>query len=61
MRFSSGGFTGGFTNEFNGYRTEIFEFNQETESWTEIGALKGPRCSHAVSAVSFNDYEKWCN
>ena len=42
-------------------RKEILEFNYETETWTVIGAMKETRREHAVSAVSFKDYEKWCN
>jgi len=40
---------------------KILEFNQDTESWTVIGAMKEPRSSFALSVVSFDDYEKWCN
>ena len=39
----------------------ILEFNQETESWTVIGAMKEQKKSYAVSIVSFDDYKKWCN
>ena len=39
----------------------ILEFNIETETWTEIGAMKEGRHAHAVSVVSYDDYAKWCN
>ena len=55
LRFiSSGG------NSPRGYRKDILEFNHESESWTGIGAMKEPKGLHAVSVVSFDDYEKWC-
>ena len=41
-------------------RKDILEFNQETESWTVIGAMKEPKSLHTVSVVSFDDYKKWC-
>ena len=40
---------------------KILEFNFDTESWTEVGTTKWTRTNHAVSVVSFDDYEKWCN
>ena len=39
---------------------KILEFNFETESWTEIGSMKEERFAHAVSAVVYEDYVKWC-
>ena len=51
-------FSGGFDG---GHKKEILEFNHETESWIVIGAMKEPRENHAVSLVSIDDYEKWCN
>ena len=44
-----------------GSLTQILEFNFETESWTEIGTMKEGRDGHAVSVVSNDDYENWCN
>ena len=41
-------------------REEILEFNYGTESWTKIGEMTEPRIIHAVSVVSFEDYEQWC-
>ena len=38
----------------------ILEFNYETESWTEIGAMKLGRYYHAVSVVRYDDFAKWC-
>jgi len=43
------------------YSKQILEFNFEKESWTEIGTMKEKRGYHSVSAVSYNDYSKWCN
>ena len=57
MYISSGGHTGVHRDE----RKEILEFNPETESWTAIGVMKEPRSQFAMTVVSFNDYEKWCN
>ena len=34
------------------------EFNQETETWTEIGTIKEERNQLAVSVVPFDDYAK---
>ena len=52
---------GGYDGVYTGIRKEILEFNQETESWTVIGAMKEPRENHAVSLVSIDHYDKWCN
>ena len=51
-------FSGGYSTS---KRKEIIEFNHQTESWTVIGGLKEPRVHHAVSGVTFDDYEKWCS
>ena len=51
---------GGY-DHFASPRKDILEFNQETESWTVIGAMKEQKSGHAVSVVSYDDYEKWCN
>ena len=51
---SSGGYDG------DG-RKEILEFSHETESWSVFGAMREPKWVTAVSAVSFDDYKKWCN
>ena len=40
---------------------EVLEFNHETASWIIIGAMKEPKRAHAVSVVTLEDYEKWCN
>ena len=40
---------------------QILEFHYETETWTEIGTMMEARWLHAVSAVTFDDYAKWCN
>ena len=53
MAISSGG-------EDGDNREEILEFNYGTESWTKIGEMTEPRIIHAVSVVSFEDYERWC-
>ena len=39
----------------------ILEFNLEAEEWTEIGAMKEARSSHAVSVVSSQDFVNWCS
>ena len=39
---------------------KIFEFNYETESWTEIGTMNENRGNPGVSVVSYDDYAKWC-
>ena len=44
-----------------GYRKVILEFIHETESWTVIGEMEKPKSGHAVSVVSFQDYENWCS
>ena len=54
-------FSGGHDGGYRGFEGEILEFNHETELWTVIGAMKEPKVGHAVSLVSFDDYEKWCN
>ena len=60
MYISLGGRDGG-----GGFRKEILEFNPETVAWTVIGTMKehhrARKYLHAVSVVSFDDYEKWCN
>ena len=38
----------------------IFEFNKETEAWTEIGSMKERRRHHRLTIVSYDDYAKWC-
>ena len=38
----------------------ILEFDQEAESWTEVGKMQEGRAEFAVSVVSYNDYAKWC-
>ena len=43
------------------YVNTIFEFNYETETWSQIGTMKGTRFNHAVSLVSYDDYSNWCN
>ena len=53
---SSGG-----KNYAGSFKKEILEFNLQTESWTEIGLMKEPEETHAVSVVSFEDFKKWCN
>ena len=55
--------SGGSLGPSGGYssREEILEFNQETESWIVIGAMKEPRKLLAVSVISFDEYENWCN
>ena len=53
--------SGGYVTTEKIAAKDILEFNQETESWTLIGAMKEPRVAHAVSVVSIEDYEKWCN
>ena len=58
---SSGGHWWRNGNQCQFYSKEILEFNQESDSWIEIGAMKEPRYIHAVSVVSFDDYEHWCN
>ena len=44
-----------------GYKKDVLEFIHETESWTVIGEMKEPKVDHAVSVVSFQDYENDCN
>ena len=46
---------GGKTNE-----RKILEFNPETESWSNIGAMLEARLHNRVTIVSFADYVKWC-
>ena len=53
--------SGGYGRGDIGMRKDILEFNQETDSWTVIGAMKEDKYGHAVSVVSIDDYEKWCN
>ena len=52
---------GGHGGISGGVKREILEFNQETESWSVIGAMKEGRYNHGVSLVSIDDYKKWCN
>ena len=40
--------SGGYVSTGNIAGKDILEFNQETESWTVIGAIKEPRIAHAV-------------
>ena len=44
-----------------GSQDTILELSFETETWNEIGAMKEKRRDHAVSAVSYDDFAKWCN
>ena len=53
--------SGGYGRGNIGIRKDILEFNHETDLWTVIGAMKEEKFEHAVSVVSFDDYEKWCN
>ena len=55
-QISSGGYSGR-----GGHLSQILEFNIENRSWTVIGAMKEERNGCAVSVISFDDYEKWCN
>ena len=59
MIFSPGGSE--VYNQDRKDRKEILEFNHETDSWTAIGAMKEQKNGHAVSVVSSEDYEQWCN
>ena len=52
--FSTGGQYSG------GYKKDILEFIPETESWTLIGEMKESKKYHALSVVSFQDYENDC-
>ena len=62
MYFFIGGYHGYDKYGYHGERRkEIVEFNQETESWTVIEAMKEPKYGHGVSVVSLDDYKKWCN
>ena len=54
VHLSSGGF-------FGGLLVSIQEFIFGNESWTGIGIMKEGRKFQAVSTVSFDAYEKWCN
>ena len=38
----------------------ILEYNQETEEWQEVGAMKEARFDHSVTVVSYEDYAEWC-
>ena len=42
------------------YNNRILEYNQETEDWEEVGAMKEARAAHGLAAVSYKDYAKWC-
>ena len=53
IKYFLGGHT---TNDLN----NIFEFNNETEAWTEIGSMKETRRHHRLTIVSYDDYAKWC-
>ena len=53
--------SGGYVSTGNIAGKDILEFNQETESWTVIGAMKEPKYATAVSVVSYDDYKKFCN
>ena len=56
---SLGGYEG--TGQYGRTRlNKILKFQQETETWTEIGTMKEAREAHAVSVVSYDDYAKWC-
>ena len=44
----------------NGTFNNILEYNPETEEWQEIGTMKKPRYSHAVTLVTYEDYAEWC-
>jgi len=57
---SFGGYDGDTPSGGN-FRKEVFEFNPETETWSVIGKMKESRRFHAVSVISFENYEKWCN
>ena len=56
---SSGGY-----NAEEGHKNSIVEFSHETETWTEIGAMKETRSMLAVTALTYDDfkfYANWCN
>ena len=42
------------------YRTNIMEFNKQTEKWKDIGTMKNGISYHAVSVVDYHQYAKWC-
>ena len=39
---------------------EVLEFDQETNTWKEIGQLDYPRRFHAMSVVSIDDVYEYC-
>ena len=50
----SGGYDGG-------YRDEILEFRPDTEEWSLAGHMIKARYDHAVSTITFEDVNKYCN
>ena len=39
----------------------IYEFNEENETWSEIGSMKETRRHNRVAIVPYSDFAKWCN
>ena len=43
------------------YTNEILEFHPDTEDWSLAGHMVQARYDHAVSTITFEDVNKYCN
>ena len=52
--------TGGST-ESEGTKTDILAWDAISEEWIDTGAMQSSRSRHAVTVVSFDDFQQYCN
>ena len=52
--------TGGST-ESEGTKTDILAWDAFSEEWIDTGAMQSSRSRHAVTVVSFDDFQQYCN